>query len=149
MKLIDNLTSSKTTYEPYKYVMQDTGSLYIGAKFSYNELTECEMLPFKMRTVVAQYLLKEQDGETTLESALYYLEKDSFVYKVLEQLKVRVKVQELVKKKSLFGKESSCYSEKKYKLNELVEINLAKKKGAGMVVTEIIISKLALMSFTV
>lgn len=149
MKLIDNLTSSKTSYEPYKYVMQDTSSLYIGAKFSYEELTECEQLPFKMRTVVAQYLLKEQDPETTLESAIYYLEKDSFVFKVLEQLKTRVKVQELVLKKGLFGKESSQYVEKKYKLNELAEINLAKKKGAGMVVTEVIISKLALMSFTV
>lgn len=147
--MFESLRNSKISYEPYKYVMQDTGSLYIGARYSYEELLDSEVLGFKMKAIISQYLLKEASADTTLESQLYYLEKDTFIYKTLEQLKVRVKAQVLETKKSLFGKEKSGYKEKVLTLKELTDMNLAKKKGAGMVITEIVISKLSLMSFTV
>lgn len=146
--MFDSLKNSKISYEPYKYIMQDTGSLYIGAKFSYDELVNNETLSFKMKAIISQYILKETDPATTLESHMYYMESGTFVYNTYEQLKVRVKAQVLQEKKSLFGKKSSHYVEKVYSLKELADTNLAKKKGAGMVITEIVISKLALMSFT-
>lgn len=147
MKL-EKLKNSKTTYEPYKFIMQDTGSLYIGAKFSYEELIKNELLSFKMKAIISQYVLKESDIGTTLESELYYIEKGSFLYEVYEQLKVRVKVLELTEIKGLFGKKRTEYRENIYSLEDFSDINLAKKKGAGLVVTEMIVSKLALMSFT-
>ena len=147
--MFDNLKESKTSYEPFKHVMQDTTSIFLGAKLSYAELLESEFLNFKVKAIINHYLLKEADKETTLESQMYYLEKGTFIFETLKQLKLRVKVQVLETKKGLFGKQRTEYHEKVLSLDELTNINLAKKKGMGMVITEIIISKLALMSFSV
>lgn len=147
--MFDGLKSNQTSYEPYKYILQDTGSIYIGAKFSYKELLENENTGFKLKAIISQYLLKEADSENTLESQLYFLEQGNFIFETLLQLKVRVKVQAQVEKRNIFGKTKVKYQEKVYTLKELTDINLARKKASGMVITEMIISKLALMGFTV
>lgn len=133
----------------FKYVIMDTGNIYIGARFSYKELLTQEMLPFKLKTILNRYILKEANPDTTLESEFYYMKKDTFLYDTFCQLKVKVKVNVLVEKKTLFGKTGSRYEEKILKLKELTEINLAKKKASGMIVREIIVSKLGLMTFGV
>ncbi len=133
----------------FKYVMMDTGNIYLGARFSYEELLSQEMVPFKLKTILNHYILKEANPETTLESEFYYMEKGTFLYDTFSQLKVKVKVNVRMEKKSLFGKTSWQYGEKILKLKELTEINLAKKKASGMIVREIIISKLGLMTFSV
>lgn len=145
MKIKGNVTQ----YEDFKYVMQDTGSIYLGARFSYEELLEHEMVPFKLKAILTHYILKEASPDTTLESQFYYLEKDTFLYEIFKQLKIRIKVQRQVEKKSLFGKEKIKYQEEILKLDEITEMNLAKKKGSGMLVREIIISKLGMMTFSV
>lgn len=138
-----------TVYEDYKYVMADTSSIYLGAGYSYEELMQREEVPFKFQAIVEHYFLKDTAPETTLESQLYYLEKDSFSYKTFHQLKARIKVCELTKKKHLFGKETNEYCQKIYSIEELVAFNLAQKKGRGMVIQEVILSKLAMTFFGV
>lgn len=133
----------------FKYVMQDTGSVYLGARLSFAELLEQEMVPFKLKAILNHYILKEVDADNTMESQFYYLEPGNFLYETLNQLKIRVKVNVLVKKKTMFGKIKHCYVEKVLSLKELTEMNLAKKKASGMIIREIIISKLALMGFSV
>lgn len=133
----------------FKYVMIDTGNLYLGAKFTFRELLEQEMLPFKMKAIISHYLLKETDQENTLESQLYYLEKGNFLYDTLIQLKVKVKVTMPVEKKSLTGKPKSRYIEEIFPLAQLADMNPAGKKAAGIMIQEMIIPKLALMSFCV
>jgi len=147
--LFDRLTENTTSYEPYKHVLLDTSSLYIGARFSYEELLQNESLSFKMKAIISQYILKNESPETTVESQLYYLSRDSFVYEVLKQLKTRVKVQVIDEKKSKPEKDRIVFKEKTYSLDELIDINLAKKKGMGLLINEIIISKFALMAFNV
>lgn len=133
----------------FKYVMQDTGNIYIGARLTYAELMEQEMLPFKMKTIIQHYFLKETSLETMLESEFYYLEKGSFLYETFKQLRIKVKVNVLTEKKSLFGKKKMVYTEKILTLKELTEMNLARKKASGMIIREIIVSKLGLMTFSV
>ncbi len=133
----------------FKYAMQDAGSVYLGARFTFSDLLEQEMVPFKFKAIISHYLLKEADKDTTLESQFYYLEKGTFLYETLEQLKIRIKVNVLEEKKTLFGKKKCVYVEKVLTLKELVEINLAKKKASGMIIREIIVSKLAMMAFSV
>lgn len=145
MKIKENVTQ----YEDFKYVMQDTGSIYLGARFSYEELLEHEMVPFKLKAILTHYILKEASPDTTLESQFYYLEKDTFLYEIFKQLKIRVKIQRQVEKKSLSGKEKIKYQEEILKLDAITEMNLARKKGSGMLVREIIISKLGMMTFSV
>ena len=138
-----------TQYEDFKYVMQDTGSIYVGAKYAYEELLEAEAVPFKLKAILTHYILKEASPQTTLESEFYYLEPGTFLYETWKQLKVRVKVQVQVEKKSLFGKKLMEYQEKILTLKELTEMNLARKKASGLLITEIILSKLGMMTFSV
>lgn len=133
----------------FKYVMQDTGNIYIGARLTYAELMDQEMLPFKMKTIIQHYFLKETSLETTQESEFYYLEKGSFLYETFAQLRIKVKVNVLTEKKSLFGKKKMVYTEKILTLKELTEMNLARKKASGMIIREIIVSKLGLMTFSI
>ena len=146
---IKEFTGAETNYEDFKYVMQDNGNIYLGAKYSFQELLEEEMVPFKLKAIISQYVLKEADRDTTLESQFYYLEPEGFLYETFRQLKVKVKVQRQKERKTLFGKKKLEYKEEILSLKELTEINLARKKGSGMLIREIVISKLAMMTFTV
>ena len=145
MKIRENLTR----YEDYKYVMQDAGNLYIGARYSYAELLEQEMIPFKLKTILTRYILTETSPETTLESQFYYLEENTFLYETYSQLKVRVKTQIQKEKKTISGKTRIEYKEKIFTLQELAQMNLARKKASGMMVREIIVSKLGMIVFCV
>lgn len=129
--------------------MQDAGTIYLGARFSYAEILEQEMVSFKYKSIVQHYILKDTDPETTLESQLYYMTSDQFSYKTYLQLKAKVKVSMLTQKKSLFGKEKVAYENKVMKLDEIVGMNLAQKKKCGMIIHELVLSKLAIMGFSV
>lgn len=133
----------------FKYFMQDTSYVYLGAKYSYTEIMEQEMVTFKYKCIVEHYILKDTDPETTLESQLYYMAPDQFSYRIYERLKAKVKVSMLVRKKPLFGKEKTVYENKVMQLEELVQMNLARKKQCGMIIQELILSKLAIMAFSV
>ena len=69
----------KTVYEDYKYSMQDTGKVYVGSKYTLDEILESEDMPFKFRLIVERYILPEADQQDTLETHLYYLEPKSFI----------------------------------------------------------------------
>ena len=135
--------------DDFKYYMQDTGFMYLGARYSYAEILEHEMIPFKYKSIVEHYILKDTDPETTLESQLYYMTPDQFSYKTYRQLKARVKVGILVSKKGLFGGMKTKYESRMLKLDELAGMNMAKKKQSGIVIQELALSKLALMGFSV
>jgi len=144
-----NLKGRMTQYEDFKYVLQDVGSLYLGAKYSYEELLEAEAVPFKLKAILTHYVLKEASPDTTLESQFYYIEQNTFLYETFLQLKVKVKAQIQVEKKNIFGKTRIEYQEQIFSLKELSEMNLARKKASGLIIREIIISKLGMMTFSI
>ena len=133
----------------FKDVIMDVESVYLGARFTFGELLGQEMVPFKLKAILNQYILKEADQDTTLESQFYYMVPEGFVYDTFSQLKVRVKVVVQAQRRTLLGQKRFVYEEKVLRLKELAEINLAKKKACGMIVREIIISKLGLLTFSV
>lgn len=133
----------------FKYFIQDAGNVYLGAKFSYAEIMRQDRVNFKYKSIVEHYIMKDTDSETTLESQLYYMTPDQFSYRTYMQLKAKVKVCMLVQKKRLFGGTKTVYENKVMKLEELVQMNLAKKKQCGMVIQELSMSKLALMAFNI
>ncbi|MBO5114214.1 MAG: hypothetical protein MR992_04710 [Lachnospiraceae bacterium] len=133
----------------FKYVMMDTGNIYLGARFTFGELLEQEMVPFKLKTIIRRYFLPETTEDTSLESQFYYLEKGTILYDTFKQLRIKVKVNVQAEKKSFFGKTTCKYEEKIMSLDELTDCNLARKKASGMIIREIIISKLGLMTFSV
>ena len=108
-----------------------------------------KMVPFKLKAILTHYILKEAAPDTTLESQFYYLTGDSFLYETFKQLKIRIKVQKQVEKNTLLGKRKMEYREEVLSLKELTEVNLARKKACGMLIREIIISKMGMMTFSV
>lgn len=133
----------------FKYYMQDFGSHYFGARYSYEELMAHEMVPFKFKSIIEHYIMKDTQLDTTLESQFYYMTDDLFSYRTYMQLKAKVKISLLVEKKTLFGAEKAVYRTQVLALDEFARMNLAQKKKCGVKIQEIIISKLALMAFSV
>lgn len=134
----------KTSYEDFKYSMQDVGRVYVGSKYTFEELLDEEDLLFKFRLIVERYILPEADPGDTLESHLYYLAPDSFAVKLYRRLKARVKVSVIEEKKSLFGKIKKQYVNKQITIDELTGIPAQEKERMGMVIQELSVSKLAL-----
>ncbi len=133
----------------FKYIMQDFGSLYIGARYSYSELLGHEMAPFKLKSIIEHYIMKDTQSETTLESQFYYMTEEEFSYKTYAQLKTKVKVCLYVEEKSLFRGKKMVYRNKNIPLDKFVQMNLAQKKKYGVKIQEIAVSKLAMMAFSV
>ena len=51
----------KTVYENYKYSLQDTAKVYIGAKYTFAELLDQDEVAFKFRLIVERYILAEKE----------------------------------------------------------------------------------------
>ncbi len=135
--------------QDYKYVMQDAGTIYLGAKFSYEEIMEHADITFKIKAIIEHYLTKEIAMETSLESHFYYMDPKSFSARTYEQLKVKIKVSERQRKKGLFGKEKTVYTDKFYKMQEFTALSVEEKKKKGILIQEIAFPKMALMMFPV
>ena len=135
----------KTVYEDFKYSMQDTGRIYVGSRYTFRELLEAEDIPFKFRLIMDKYILPEADREDTLETHLYYLSPDSFLVKIYQQMKARVKVNVIEEKKTLLGKRKKQYVTRQLSVEELAAIPPARKESQGLVVQELSVSKLALL----
>lgn len=128
----------------FKYYMQDIERYYFGARYSYSELLNNEMVPFKYKTIITKYLKDEVDYETTLESHLYYMNSEGFDYRIYKQLRSRVRT-------SLYkdpAKREKGFKEKVYTIEQLVKIDKEEKEKLGIIVRELIVSKLALFGFS-
>jgi len=104
-------------------------------------------MPFKFRLIVERYILPEADLQDTLETHLYYLEPKSFIVKIYKQLKAKVKINIIEEKKHLLGGSKKQYVTKLMTVEELTAMSAEEKEKKGVVVQELIMSKLALMAF--
>lgn len=137
---------NKTVYENGKYCMQDVGTLYLGTKYTLGQLLEEEDISFKLRLLVEQYILPKADPEDTLETHLYFLEKGSFLIKIYQRLKARVRINILEDKKTFRGTGKE-YITKVMTVEKLADMSPAEKEKRGVVVQELSVSKFALMTF--
>ncbi len=136
-------------YQDYRYILQDTGTLYVGAKFTFGDIAKEEEIPFKFRSIIMRCGMQEVATEDTLESIFYYMKPEGYLYEMFQQLRTRVKVFELTEVKRLFGGTECIYKERVYKLSELTSISKAEKERLGMVIQELQCSKLAIMTFSI
>ncbi len=137
----------KQQYEDYKYVMQDVYQVYLGAKYTFEEVVENEDAPFKFRLLLERYIYQDVDPRTTLESYFYYLGEKGLAVKLFRQIKLKVKINIIEEKKPLLGKPSRQYTTKVVPIEEFVRIPPEEKEEKGVVIQEILCSKLALMAF--
>ncbi|RKM57199.1 hypothetical protein D6853_04060 [Butyrivibrio sp. X503] len=131
--------------DDFKYYMQDIERYYFGARYDYNELIQNELVPFKFKTVITKYFKDEIDFSTTIESHIYHMNRESYDYKVYKQLRTRVRT-------SIYKnpeKKDKGFKEKVYKIEEIAKFSIEDKEKLGMIVREVIISKLGLWGFQV
>ena len=131
--------------EDFKYCMQDMERDYFGARYTYQELMQNELVPFKFKTIIERYLVRDIDRDTSLESHFYHMTKENPEYRVYRQLKARVRVTQIKNRKS----SQTEYTEKLYTLEQLTALSQEKKLEKGIAIREIILSKLALFAFSV
>ena len=132
--------------DDFKYYMQDIERYYFGARYNYNELLNNEMVPFKFKSIITKYFKDEVDiDSTTLESHFYYMNKEGFDYKVYKQLRTRVRTS-IYKNKD---KKDKGFKEKLYTIEQLVKISPEEKEEQGMLIREVVVSKLALFGFQI
>ena len=132
-----------TNERDFKYVMQDTSHVFMGGRMTYEDMMTYEEVPFKIKAIVNKYFSgKEEAG---LAETLRILEQEDFRYQVLKQLKIKIKAGTYQMKKNLFGKEEKRYVSKVYHLDEYLQIANVEKE---LITEEFVISKLALMAFS-
>ena len=136
---------NKTVYEDYKYCMQDTGNLYVGAKYTINEIAENEDILFKFRKVCVESLKNGSDGDDSLETILYYMQPGDFRVQVLKQMRSKVRVN-IIKEKSFFGKKKKEYVTEFMGIPNLVSMTKDEKESVGLVIQELRVNKLALLT---
>lgn len=136
-------------YQDYRYILQDTGTLFVGAKFTFGDIAKEEEIPFKFRSIVMRHLMTEVDKDDTFESVFYYMKPEGYLYEVFLQLRAKVKVSKLTPVKGMFGKTKWVYKEHIYKLKDFVALSKEEKERLGIVVQEIQYSKLGIMTFSV
>ena len=131
--------------DDFKYYMQDIERYYFGARYNYNELLNNEMVPFKYKTIISKYIKDDVDLGTSLESHLYYINRDVFSYKVYRQLRLRVRTSQYKD----IEKHEKGFKEKVYTIEQLAKLTIDEKQERGIIIRELIISKLALFGFSV
>ena len=130
--------------DDFKYFMQDAAKLYLGARTSYRELTDHEYVPFKLKTVINRYLTLSVSEDTTLEQHLYHMTREDDAFLAYRELKAKVRFVERVK-----NTDPPLFRERVSKINEFALITNSEKEERGIVVRELVISKLALFAFNV
>ena len=103
----------------YKYVMHDLTNIYIGAKYTYDEIMDNDDVPFKFKTILSRYILKEVAGNTTLENHIFYIKKEDMSYMIYKQMKAKFKLN--VFREDGHGKGQPGYVQKEYKIQDIVE----------------------------
>lgn len=131
--------------DDFKYYMQDIERYYFGARYNYNELLNNDMVPFKFKTIITKYIKDDVDYDTTLESHFFYLDSQKYDYRIYKQLKARIRVSQYKKPED----QSRGFKEKIYTVEQLVKISPEEKIRLGIIVRELILSKLALFAFNV
>lgn len=131
----------------YKYVMHDMTNIYIGAKYTYDEIMDNDDVPFKFKTILSRYILKEVAGNTTLENHIFYMKKEDMSYMIYKQMKAKFKLN--VFKEDGHGKGQPGYVQREYKIQDIVEgkdsIELHEKMNQ-IFVEELHITSLGLMA---
>lgn len=133
------MSTGETENRDFKYIMQDTYQIYVGAKYTYEELLADSEVPFKVKALINHYIKPELEGATpTIESHFYYMTTEGFTYQTFLQLKTKVRY-------SVIDTKKNRYTTKSAKLQDFVLLTPAEKEKSGVIIQEISLSKLALM----
>lgn len=127
----------------FKYVMHDLTNLYIGAKHTYNELLVLEEVPFKLKTLISRFMIREVDGNTKIEDHIFYLKETDMSYQIYKEMKAKFRLS--VWKDENDGAKKPGYKSITYRITDIVGNEELMRKKDITIVEEVHITKLGLM----
>lgn len=137
--------AADTTDRAFKHIMQDVNRVYVGARMTYGEMISWDEVPFKICAIVSKELLPSADEDTTLAGHIATMSRDDFSYRVLKQLKIRIKAGTYTYKEKKDGTRKEKYKSEIYSLEDFKTLT---ESGEEYMVEEIIFNKLALLGFS-
>ena len=125
----------------FKYVLQDVSKVYIGAKFTYQEMMEEEAVPFKLKAILSHYILKEVAGDTTPENHIFFIRHTDISCLVYRQLKAKFKLDFPVRTPRGTWQYKSGY----HTIDEILEKEDWRAKRDEIIVEEMVVTKMHIM----
>lgn len=77
--------------DDFKYVIQDTGHVYLGKELTYQEILDKEDAPFKFKAIISAYVLKDTTVDVKLTDHIMTVQPDAFSYRIFQQLKMQIR----------------------------------------------------------
>lgn len=126
----------------YKFVLQDTMRVYIGAKLTVKEIEEDDRIPVKLIASIRKVIQLDEEENLALDTHFYNLKKNEIAYMMWKQLKISMKFQNLQPKikrgKEVYQSEIVSFDEGLRKIQDdleqkkwfLTEIEFAKMRLA-------------------
>lgn len=137
-------------YQDFKYIMGDFSKVYIGAEMSYAEICTHDFAPFKLIAIIDQYVYKEAAPQITLKEHLLSMTKDCLSYQTFRNLKVVLKMNICTQITDRRGRvKEQWLIDQLVGIEEYVGEESYHQYPEHAIVTEMIIKKLPLMTFSV
>ena len=128
----------------FKYVMHDLTNLYIGARYSYEELLILDEVPFKLKTLISRFIIREVADTTKIEDHIFYMKETDMSYQIYKQIKAKFRLN--VWKDERDGVKTPGYKSMTYRITEILGNEELMRKKDTIIVEEVHITKLGLMS---
>jgi hypothetical protein len=138
-----------TNKDDFKYVIQDTNCVYFGKELTYSEMMDNEDVPFKFKAVISNYVSKDTDLGVKMTEHILNMGDNKFTRRVYEQLKMTVRVCYKTEKKGLGGKNKEKWVYKACPFKKFEDEYRDKVISGDVMITDISISKLALMVISI
>lgn len=131
----------------FQYMMQDISVIYLGAKYTFNNLMENEDVPFRFRSALGSYVLGKFDETATIEDSIRQTNKGELPYMMWKQLKIKVKMSHCITEEENSRKAGTFKSEV-IPFSEAFELLHDSKNEGKYFMEEIAFSKLRLMTLS-
>lgn len=131
--------------DDFKYVLQDTSTVYFGKELSYTEMMARDDVPFKFKAIINGQIAKDTDLDQKMAAHILEIDIQSFTYRIFEQLKLSVRICYKTQTNGLLGKKKEKWVHKTCPIRQFCTEYRDKVRAHEMMIEDLSISKLALM----
>lgn len=135
--------------DDFKYVIQDTSSVYFGRELTYTEMMGRDDVPFKFKAIINVHIARDTDLNKKMAEHILEIDTDSFSYSIFEQLKLAVRVCYKTEVKSIIGRKKEKWVHKVCPIKKFCAEYRDKVKAQDAMIEDISVSKLALMTINI
>lgn len=136
-------------YQDFKYIMNDISKCYIGTKLTYGEAMQHDYMPFKLKAIYKSYFKLASDEDTIAEHLLRVTD-DSLDYLALQNIGAKVKINVWSSVTDKHGNVTEKWlPEQILPIDQYVKEESYHLYPDSAIVTELILNKIKLMTFSV